>query len=549
MSTIKKILIANRGEIALRVIRTCKELGIKTVAVYSRPDAEMPHVLNADESIFLGEAKASESYLNMDKILNAAKTTGADAIHPGYGFLSENAAFAERCKEEDIIFIGPDPDSIRMMGDKTKARELMDNSGVPYPPGTPEAIQDVDEAEKKAEEIGFPVLIKAAAGGGGKGMRIVHEKKDFKSSLRGAKSEANNAFGDDRVYIEKYLENPRHVEFQIIADRHDNVLHVFDRECSVQRRHQKVIEEAPCSILTPDMRQEMAEAATAAARACNYVNAGTVEFLLDADLNFYFLEMNTRLQVEHPVTELVTGLDLVEQMIRIAAGEKLPFTQKNIQYRGHAIEARINAEDPYANRDPRFYANVLYNTAEWRPRPAGLQDLDPVGVMQTGWFEMPGQAALRPGLDTREGPVQTWNGTKTGYNLRKFVDRDVEPDKAQAYNPWPNLRYAEVLLNYAEAAAELGHTQEAVNALNEVRERVGMPAVPADGGPNRTLMDRIRLEREIELAFEDVALEEALAALAKEAVPPDVERAHAMPSEWLPSEDVQLDGRHDHAMR
>ncbi len=349
MSAIKKILVANRGEIAVRVMRTCKELGIKTVAVFSEPDAEAPHVMYADESVLLGEAKASESYLNMDKIIQAAHDSGADAIHPGYGFLSENAEFARYCREEDLIFIGPPPESIRMMGDKTRARELMDDSGVPYPPGTKEAIEDIDEAESFAEEIGFPVLIKAAAGGGGKGMRIVQEKKDFKSSLRGAKSEAMNAFGDDRVYIEKYLENPRHVEFQIIADQHGNVLHVFDRECSVQRRHQKVIEEAPCAILSAEMRQEMAEAAIAAARACNYVNAGTVEFMVDKDMKFYFLEMNTRLQVEHPVTELITGVDLVALQIRVAEGNELPLKQEDIQKNGHAIESRIYAEDPSEN--------------------------------------------------------------------------------------------------------------------------------------------------------------------------------------------------------
>ncbi len=346
MSSIYKILVANRGEIALRIIRTCKELDIKTVAVYSEPDAEMPHVIQADESVLLGEAKAADSYLNMDKIIKAAHETGVDAIHPGYGFLSENAAFARRCREENIIFIGPSAESIQMMGDKTRARELMDNSGVPYPPGTPEAIEEVDKAEDFAEEIGFPVLIKAAAGGGGKGMRIVHKKQEFASSLRGAKSEARNAFGDDRVYIEKYLENPRHVEFQIIADQQGNVLHLFDRECSIQRRHQKVVEEAPCAILTPEMRRDMAEAAIAAARACDYVNAGTVEFMVDKDMNFYFLEMNTRLQVEHPVTELITGLDLVELQIRVAEGKELPLSQSEVQKTGHAIECRIYAEDP-----------------------------------------------------------------------------------------------------------------------------------------------------------------------------------------------------------
>ncbi len=349
MPDIGKILVANRGEIALRVIRSCKEAGKETVAVYSEPDAEAPHVMLADESVAIGPAASSESYLVFDKIIDAAKSTGADAIHPGYGFLSENADFAERCRQEDLIFIGPEPEAIRRMGDKTEARELMSKADVPYPPGTKKELESIEEAEKVAEEIGFPVLIKAAAGGGGKGMRIVESKEDFKSSIKGAKSEARNAFGDDRVYIEKYLVEPRHVEFQIIADTHGNNLHLYDRECSIQRRHQKVIEEAPCTILTDELRAEMAEAAISAARACNYVNAGTIEFLVDRDRNFYFLEMNTRLQVEHPVTELITGLDLVALQILVAEGRELPFTQEEVTMNGHAIECRIYAEDPKDN--------------------------------------------------------------------------------------------------------------------------------------------------------------------------------------------------------
>ena len=349
MGKIQKVLIANRGEIALRVIRTCKDLGIETVAVYSEADAASPHVLMADESVLIGPAESSQSYLVIDKILDAAKTTGADAIHPGYGFLSENAEFSRRCGEEGIIFIGPKPKAISMMGDKTKARELMAKANVEFPPGTEKELEDVEEAREIAKEIGFPVLVKAAAGGGGKGMRIVHEEKDFDSSIRAAQSEARNAFGDDRVYIEKYLENPRHVEFQIIADDHGNVLHLFDRECSVQRRHQKVVEEAPCSILSNEMRSEMAEAAKAAARACDYLGAGTIEFLVDKHRNFYFLEMNTRLQVEHPVTELITGLDLVKLQLLVAEGAELPMKQEEITMQGHAIECRIYAEDPAEN--------------------------------------------------------------------------------------------------------------------------------------------------------------------------------------------------------
>lgn len=346
MGKINKILIANRGEIACRIIRTCREIGISTVAVYSDADRWASHVLMADESIHIGPPPSSESYLIIEKILQAAKETNADAIHPGYGFLSENASFAEACLQAGIVFIGPPSDAIRIMGDKTAARELMAKSGVPFPPGTQTAFTDVSEAAKTAISIGYPVLIKAAAGGGGKGMRIVHSEHDFENSVRAAKSEAKNAFGDDRVYIEKYLENPRHVEFQIMADSHGNVLHLFDRECSIQRRHQKVIEEAPCAILDDDLRNRMSEAAVKAAQACNYVGAGTIEFLVDKHRNFYFLEMNTRLQVEHPVTEWVTGLDLVALQISVAEENPLSFTQQEVRLMGHSIECRIYAEDP-----------------------------------------------------------------------------------------------------------------------------------------------------------------------------------------------------------
>jgi acetyl-CoA carboxylase biotin carboxylase subunit len=349
MPDIRKVLIANRGEIAVRVIKTCKDLGIKTVAVYSEADERSPHVRLADESVHIGAAASSQSYLNMDKIISAAKKTGADAIHPGYGFLSENAEFSKRCKDEGVIFIGPDADAIRVMGDKTRARELTKKAGLPLPPGTTTALKSVEEAEKVADDIGYPVLIKAAAGGGGKGMRIVHDKSMFVSSIKASRSEALNAFGDDRVYVEKYLESPHHVEFQIIADRHGNVLHLYDRECSIQRRHQKVVEEAPCAFITEELRKEMSKAAREAARSCNYVNAGTVEFLVDKHMNFYFLEMNTRLQVEHPVTELITGVDLVELQIRVAEGKRLPYTQDDIKRNGHAIESRICAEDPSNN--------------------------------------------------------------------------------------------------------------------------------------------------------------------------------------------------------
>ncbi|HLR31591.1 MAG TPA: biotin carboxylase N-terminal domain-containing protein, partial [Fodinibius sp.] len=286
MPDISTILVANRGEIALRVIRTCKELGKKTVAVYSTPDADALHVLQADESVHIGPAASSESYLSIDRILRAAKETGADAIHPGYGFLSENADFSQRCRDEGIVFIGPGPEAIRTMGDKTAARALMSKAGIPFPPGTQKELTNIEEARKVAREIGYPVLVKAAAGGGGKGMRIVAGDEEFEPGIKAARSEARNAFGDDRVYIEKYLMEPRHVEFQIMADEHGNIVHLFDRECSIQRRHQKVIEEAPSTVLSPELRVEMAEAAVSAARAVDYVGAGTIEFLVDADHNF-----------------------------------------------------------------------------------------------------------------------------------------------------------------------------------------------------------------------------------------------------------------------
>lgn len=346
---IKKVLVANRGEIALRIMRTCREMEIKTVAIYSTPDASAPHVLFADESVWVGAAASSESYLDIDKVIDAARQTGCEAIHPGYGFLSENGEFSNRCKDEGIIFIGPSAESIRLMGDKTAARDLMGKAGVPCPPGTKDAMEDIEDALKVAREVGFPVLVKAAAGGGGKGMRIVHSEEDFTGSVKAAQSEARNAFGDDRVYVEKYLEEPRHIEFQILADREGNTVHLFDRECSIQRRHQKVIEEAPSKLLDSSLRSSMADAAVRAAKACNYEGAGTIEFLVDKHKKFYFLEMNTRLQVEHPVTEMITSIDLVEAQIRVAAGESLPFSQEDIKKSGHAIECRIYAEDPMEN--------------------------------------------------------------------------------------------------------------------------------------------------------------------------------------------------------
>lgn len=346
---IKKVLIANRGEIAVRVIRSCKEMGISTVAIFSDVDRAMPHVLAADEAYHIGPAPSAQSYLVMDKILEMAKKSGADAIHPGYGFLSENPVFAQRVSDASLVFIGPDPSSMKAMGDKTEARKLVQKAKVPTVPGTDGAIHSEAEARAFSKQVGFPVLIKAAAGGGGKGMRVVHRMEDLASSFAGAQSEAKSAFGDGRVYLEKYLENPRHVEFQILADQYGNTVHLGERECSIQRRHQKVVEETPSPIMDDTLRKSMGETAVMAAKACNYVNAGTIEFLVDRQRNFYFLEMNTRLQVEHPITEMRTGIDVVAQQLHIAMGEKLGFSQENIEFRGHAIECRICAEDPYNN--------------------------------------------------------------------------------------------------------------------------------------------------------------------------------------------------------
>src|SRR5271170_7529339 len=348
----KKILIVNRGEIAVRVLRACHEMGIAAVVVYSEVDRAALHVRKADEAYPIGAAAASESYLNIGKILDAAARSGADAIHPGYGFLSENAKFAQACADVGVKFIGPTAAAMEAMGSKTRARQAMEKAGVPLVPGTSRGVESFAEAEQVAAGIGYPVMLKAAAGGGGKGMRLVHASDQLRSSLDAARSEAERSFGDGEVYIEKAIVNPRHIEMQVLADEQGNTVYLGERECSLQRRHQKVLEEAPSPIVDADMRRRMGEVAVRVARAAHYTNAGTVEFLVDDKKDFYFLEMNTRLQVEHPVTELITGLDLVQLQIRIAAGEKLPFRQDDIQIRGHAIECRIYAEDPDNNYFP-----------------------------------------------------------------------------------------------------------------------------------------------------------------------------------------------------
>lgn len=360
----KKILVANRGEIAIRVMRTAQEMGIKTVAVYSEADRNSPHVRFADEAILLGPPPSNQSYLLGKKIIEEAKKLNVDGIHPGYGFLSENAGFAKLVEENNITFIGPKPHSIEIMGSKLAAKEAVKNYDIPMVPGIDEAVEDVEKAKSIAKEIGFPILIKASAGGGGKGMRIVEKEEDLEEQMERAISEAISAFGDGSVFIEKYVTSPRHIEIQVLADTHGNIVHLFERECSVQRRHQKVVEEAPSSVLTPEIRKAMGDAAVKVAKACDYVGAGTVEFLLDADKNFYFLEMNTRLQVEHPVTEMITGIDLVEQQIKVARGEKLAFSQNDLAINGHAVEVRVYAEDPLNNFLPSIGNLSTYQVPE-----------------------------------------------------------------------------------------------------------------------------------------------------------------------------------------
>ena len=348
----QKILVANRGEIALRVMRTCKQMGISTVAIYSEADRNSPHVRFADEAVCVGPAPSKESYLKIDTIIDICKKLNVDGVHPGYGFLSENATFAKACKDNGIIFIGPTVEAIEIMGSKLAAKQAVSKFDVPLVPGTDQPITDINEAKKLATDIGFPILIKASAGGGGKGMRVVNNVEEFEEQMKLAVSEATSAFGDGSVFIEKFVTSPRHIEIQVLGDSHGNIVYLFERDCSVQRRHQKVVEEAPSAVLTPALRKEMGEAAVQVAKSVNYLGAGTVEFIVNANLDFYFLEMNTRLQVEHPVTEMITGIDLVEQQIKIARGEQLSFSQDDLKINGHAIELRVYAEDPENNFMP-----------------------------------------------------------------------------------------------------------------------------------------------------------------------------------------------------
>src|SRR5712672_995314 len=428
----KKILIANRGEIAVRVIRACHEMGIPAVVVYSEVDRAALHVRKADEAYPIGAPAASESYLNIPKILDVAKRSGADAIHPGYGFLSENAKFAQACADAGVKFIGPMPAAMGAMGSKTRARQAMEKAGVPYVPGTSRGLESFAEAEKVAAKIGYPVMLKAAAGGGGKGMRLVQSPAELRSSLESARSEAERSFGDSEVYIEKAIVNPRHIEMQILADEHGNTVYLGERECSIQRRHQKVVEEAPSPIVDADMRRRMGEVAVRVAQAAHYTNAGTVEFLVDQQKNFYFLEMNTRLQVEHPVTELITGLDLVHLQIRIAAGEQLPFTQDDVSLRGHAVECRIYAEDP----DNNYFPSPGKITLLLAPAGPGIRDdsgmyegwnvpidYDPLLAKLIGYGTDRDQAIARL---TRALSEYFVGGIKTNISLFRRIVRDAD---------------------------------------------------------------------------------------------------------------------------
>jgi acetyl-CoA carboxylase biotin carboxylase subunit len=414
MEKIKKILVANRGEIAIRVMRTCRELGIKTVAVYSDADRNALHVRYADEAYHLGPPPSRESYLLADKIIDICKQHGVDAVHPGYGFLSERSEFATKLAEAGIIFIGPSAESMDLMGSKIASKQAVEKFGVPLVPGLKEAIVDIEAAKLVAVEIGFPVLIKASAGGGGKGMRIVNQVDEFETQMHMAQSEALSSFGDDAVFIEKYVAAPRHIEIQLMADNHGNVCYLFERDCSIQRRHQKLVEEAPSAVLTPELRKQMGEAAVNVAKAAKYSGAGTVEFLLDEKLNFYFLEMNTRLQVEHPVTELITGLDLVKEQIRVAEGYPLSFTQDDLKINGHAMELRVCAEDPVNNFLPDIGKLTTYRV----PQGPGVRVDD---CMEEG-MEIPIYydnmiAKLIVWADTRENAIEKMKRAITEYRI------------------------------------------------------------------------------------------------------------------------------------
>ena len=458
----KKILIANRGEIAVRILQACRELGIQTVAVYSDADKNALHVQQADEAIHIGPAAAKESYLNMEKIIAAAKMANADAIHPGYGFLSENASFAAATTSAGLTFIGPSAESIRLMGDKAESKIRMKKAGVPTVPGM-EGLETEGDFENAAREIGYPVLVKAAAGGGGKGMRVVTAESELPEAIESARREASNAFGDERLLVEKYIEKAHHIEFQVFGDQHGNLAHLFERECSVQRRHQKIIEETPSPLLTPELREKMGGAAVAAAKAVGYYNAGTVEFIFNPNLSsFYFLEMNTRLQVEHPVTELVTGLDLVHWQIRVAAGELFPFEQSHFTQRGHAIECRIYAEDPASGFLPSTGKLLQYI----EPRGPGIRvDSGFIAGEEVTHFYDPLLAKLIVHAETRQAAIQRMQAA-----LKEFVVHGVVTniDFLQTVLSHPDFAYGEVTTRWVETdfgwAPSLGPSLESLVA-------------------------------------------------------------------------------------
>ncbi|HJR63954.1 MAG TPA: acetyl-CoA carboxylase biotin carboxylase subunit [Gemmatimonadaceae bacterium] len=487
-----KVLIANRGEVALRIIRACQEIGVRSVAVYSDADARAPHVREADEAVRIGEAPSSESYLRGDRVIEAALRTGAEAIHPGYGFLSEREWFARAVRDAGLVFVGPPPEAIAAMGSKTEARRLAIDAGVPVVPGTIEPLRDVDEAMAIADGFGYPVLLKAAAGGGGKGMRVVRSSDDMASSLDGARREARNAFGDDAVYVEKYIVGPRHVEVQVLGDSHGTMLSLGERECSIQRRHQKMIEEAPSIAVSAELRRAMGDTAARAARAAGYVNAGTCEFLLDQDGQFFFLEMNTRLQVEHPVTELVTGIDIVQWQLRIAAGERLPFAQDDIQPRGWAIECRITSEDPHGD----FLPSTGRITYLRLPGGPGVRWDGGIGVgSEIGLHYDPMLAKLIVWAPTRDAAIRrmhrallelTVEGVHTSRDFHLRVMEDPEFQRGAIEIQWLERRLSSLM--HVEPPEELRRVAAMAGALLADGERgrrgisAGRSVPTANGG-------------------------------------------------------------------
>ncbi len=483
----KKILVANRGEIALRVMRTARKMGIQTVAVYSDADRNAPHVRFADESVHIGPSPSAQSYLLGDKIIEVAKSLGVDGIHPGYGFLSENAAFARSAEAAGITFIGPSTHAIEVMGSKLAAKEAVKKFNIPMVPGLEEAIDDVNKAKEIAAQVGYPVLIKASAGGGGKGMRVVEREEEIEEQMARAISEATSAFGDGSVFIEKYITSPRHIEIQVLADKHGHILYLFERECSIQRRHQKVVEEAPSSVLTPEVRLAMGEAAVKVARACDYVGAGTVEFLVDKHLNFYFLEMNTRLQVEHPVTEMISGVDLVEQQILVARGEKLAIKQEDLRIHGHAIELRVYAEDPTDNFMPSIGKLERYR----RPSGEGIRVDDGYEEgMDIPIYYDPMIAKLATWAPTRDAAIQRMKEAIAAYEIKgpattlpfgSFVCNHIAFQSGQFDTNFVKQYFTpELLLAADEETAQIA-AFVALQAYEKERKKLKLPQSVASG--------------------------------------------------------------------